>query len=115
MPNAVIITKGASPVATAAIAQEFAVSGWVVEVLLMPAGHSPDSRFFAVGTPHAAEAAEAVLRYPGLMRSDRRIARRPLSPAELSELRLRTGAVRPYGWSLEASRTTRPHQKCVKP
>jgi hypothetical protein len=115
MPKTAIITKSASTVATAAVAQEFTVSGWLVEVVLMPARHSPDRRFFAIRTLHAAEAAEAVLRYPGLMRSDQRIARRPLSPAELSELRLSTDAVRAYGWSREASRTTRPHQKCVKP
>lgn len=71
-----------------------AESGWVVEVTMMT-GDRPDSRFFAVGIEHAAEAEEAVLRFPGLLPQDRRIARRRLSSVELSDLELRAEAVRP--------------------
>jgi hypothetical protein len=71
-----------------------AESGWVVEVTLVT-DDRPDSRFFAVGIAHAAEAEEAVLRFPGLWPKDRRIARRRLSAVELSDLGLRADAVRP--------------------
>jgi hypothetical protein len=83
---------------------EFAISGWLVEVVLMPVSQWSDRRFFAVGAQNAAEATESVLRYPGIVRTDRRSARRPLSAAELSNLSLRWEAVRPYQWSPEASR-----------
>lgn len=53
-----------------------------------------DRRFFAVGTELAANAEESVLLCPGILRSDQRIAKRPLSSAELSDLRLKDGAVR---------------------
>jgi hypothetical protein len=77
---------------------EFAASGWVVAADL--AGLS-DRRFFAVGLPEADEAVEAVLRYPGLAREDRRFAIRLLLPEEISRLRLRAQAVRPYGEALK--------------
>src|SRR5262249_46650528 len=51
----------------------------VVEVALVIAGNPLERRFFAVGLEDAAEAEDAVLRYPSLMIDDRRIARRPLS------------------------------------
>jgi hypothetical protein len=76
---------------------EFATSGWVVEANLASVNEPPDRRFFAVGLAAADEAVEAVLRYPGLAREDRRLAIRPLSPDEISNLRLRAQAVRPYG------------------
>ncbi len=78
-----------------------ATSGWVVEANLAKAGEPPDRRFFAVGLAAADEAVEAVLRYPGMEREDRRIAIRLLSPDEISNLRLRTQAVRPYGWAIK--------------
>lgn len=80
---------------------EFATSGWVVEANLADAGEPPDRRFFAVGLAGAEEAVEAVLGYPGLTHKDRRIALRPLTPEEISSLRLRTQAVRPYGWAIK--------------
>jgi hypothetical protein len=78
------------------VSVEIAESGWVVEVVLTTPDDQPDSRFFAVGIGPAIEAEEAVLRFPGLMREDRRIARRRLSSAELAALGLGTQAVRPY-------------------
>jgi hypothetical protein len=78
-------------------ASEFAVAGWVVEVVLVIGTSPPDRRLFAVGVEKAAEAREVVLRFPGILSSDERIVRRPLSPNELSTLQLRTAAVRPYG------------------
>ena len=99
MPKTAAISKNASAL-TPGVAEEFATSGWLVEVNLMP-GDPADRRFFAVAAAHASEAVDAVLRYPGLMRSDRRIARRPLSPAELFNLKLRVEAVRPLRQSLK--------------
>ncbi len=87
----------AAPSRTPAVAPEFAMSGWIVQADLADAGKPPDRRFFAVGVATAVEAVEAVLRYPGLMREDPRIALRPLTPEEIARLRLRTEAVRPYG------------------
>jgi len=77
--------------------RELAVAGWVVEVALVIAGNPAERRFFAVGLEDAAEAEEAVLRYPGLMIEDPRTARRPLSANEIISLELRTQAIRPYG------------------
>ena len=78
-------------------AQAYAMSGWVVEADLANPGEPPDRRFFAVGLAASDEAVEAVLGYPGLRREDRRCAIRLLSREEISTLRLRPAAVRPYG------------------
>jgi len=83
-------------------AREFASSGWVIEVLLVFDNGSAERRFFAVGAETAASAEEVVLSYPGITRDDKRVACRLLSPKEIADLRLRTLAVRPYGWSLDA-------------
>ena len=56
----------------------------------------PDPRFFAVGTFEAGDAEEAILRYPGIVREDKRTALRPLSDNEIACLRLRMDGVRPY-------------------
>ena len=56
----------------------------------------PDPRFFAVGILEVSEAEEAILRYPGIVREDRRTALRPLSDEEIVCLRLRVDNVRPY-------------------
>jgi hypothetical protein len=69
--------------------------GWLVEVHLMPEGES-DPRFFAVGTDLAGDAEEAILRYPGIVREDKRTARRRLSDEEIAYLGLRGDGVRPY-------------------
>jgi len=55
-----------------------------------------DPRFFAVGTREASDAEEAILRYPGIVRADKRTALRALSDQEIACLRLRTDSVRPY-------------------
>jgi len=83
-------------------ARGFASSGWVVEVLLVFDNGSAEWRFFAVDAETAASAEEAVLRYPGIRFDDRRVARRLLSPKEIAVLKLRTLAVRPYGWNMKA-------------
>jgi hypothetical protein len=75
--------------------KELASYGWLVEVSLI-SEREPDLRFFAVGTRDAQAAEEAILRYPGLVREDKRSARRPLSQREIAWLGLRAGAVRPY-------------------
>ena len=80
----------------------FATSGWVVEANLADAGEPPDRRFFAVGLAAADEAVEAVLGCPGMARKDKRIAIRPLLPEEISSLKLRAQAVRPYGWAMKS-------------
>jgi hypothetical protein len=59
-----------------------------------------DRRFFAVGTELAENAEELVLLYPGILRSNQRIAKRLLSSVELFDLTLKIAAVRPYGWIL---------------
>ena len=89
-----------------AVAPGFAISGWVVEVVMVMANdRPPERRFFAVAMQAAAGAlGPAVLRYPGLLETDKRIARRPLSLSELFDLRLRTEAVRPFGRNLQAPR-----------
>jgi hypothetical protein len=76
-------------------AMELARSGWLVEVRLISEGE-PDPRFFAVGTHEAGDAEEAILRYPGIIREDKRTARRRLSDREIACLRLRADGVRPY-------------------
>ena len=47
------------------------------------AEREPDPRFFAVGTLEAGDAEEAILRYPGIVREDKRTALRPLSDKEI--------------------------------
>lgn len=84
------------------VPREIAQSGWVVEVVVTIADDRPESRFFAVGSRKAAEAEEAVLRFPGIVRQDRRIARRRLSAIELRHLALRAQGVRPYPSASEA-------------
>jgi hypothetical protein len=79
-----------------ATAYNLAKAGWLVEVILPTMNNEPDSRFLAVGVESAVEAEEAVLLFPGLLRTDVRIARRQLSSAEIASLNLRPGAVRPY-------------------
>ena len=74
---------------------ELANCGWLVEVHLVPERES-DARFFAVGTHEADDAEEAILRYPGIVREDKRIARRRLSDKEIACLGLRADGVRPY-------------------
>ena len=69
--------------------------GWLVEVRLMPE-REPDPRFFAVGTLEVGDAEEAILRYPGIVREDKRTALRLLSDKEIACLRLRVDSVRPY-------------------
>ncbi|RZN13886.1 hypothetical protein CWO90_44015 [Bradyrhizobium sp. Leo121] len=76
-------------------AAELANCGWLVEVHLVGERES-DPRFFAVGTHDAGEAEEAILRFPGLVREDKRIARRRLTDEEIACLGLRAGGVRPY-------------------
>ena len=68
--------------------------GWLVELRL--AEREPDPRFFAVGTLEAGDAEEAILRYPGIVREDKRTALRPLSDKEIACLGLRMDSVRPY-------------------
>jgi hypothetical protein len=69
--------------------------GWLVEVYLIPEGEF-DPRFFAVGTDEPGDAEESILRYPGLVREDKRTVRRRLSDKEIACLRLRPDGVRPY-------------------
>ena len=68
--------------------------GWLVELRLTE--READPRFFAVGTLEIGDAEEAVLRYPGIVREDKRTALRPLSDEEIACLRLRMDSVRPY-------------------
>ena len=76
-------------------ATELANCGWLVEVYLIGERDS-DLRFFAVGTHEASDAEEAILRYPGIVREDKRNARRRLSDKEIACLGLRADGVRPY-------------------
>jgi hypothetical protein len=55
--------------------------GWLVEVRLRPE-REHDPRFFAVGTLEVGDAEEVVLRYPGIVREDKRTAQRPLSEGD---------------------------------
>jgi hypothetical protein len=103
MPKAEAVAKSRSPASAGVATRELAAAGWVVEVVLVIGDRPPDRRLFAVGLETAAEAREAVLRFPGIVRADERTARRPLSANELSSLRLRTGAVRSYGTATEPS------------
>jgi hypothetical protein len=68
--------------------------GWLVELRL--AEREADPRFFAVGTREADDAEEAILRYPGIVRGDKRTALRPLSDKEIAGLRLKMHGVRPH-------------------
>lgn len=68
--------------------------GWLVELRL--AEREADPRFFAVGMLEASDAEESILRYPGLVREDKRTALRPLSGNEIACLGLRTDSVRPF-------------------
>ena len=68
--------------------------GWLVELRL--AEREADPRFFAVGTLEATDAEEAILRYPGIVREDKRTALRPLSGKEIACLGLIVDSVRPY-------------------
>jgi hypothetical protein len=76
-------------------ATELAKCGWLVELNLISERES-DLRLFAVGIQEANEAEEAMLRYPGIVREDKRSARRRLSDKEIARLGLRSGGVRPY-------------------
>jgi hypothetical protein len=69
--------------------------GWIVEVVLTAPDDQPDARFFAVGTQQATEAERAILRYPGILSTDKRIVRRRLSAKEIAGLGLEAQAVRP--------------------
>src|SRR6185312_8751809 len=72
-----------------AVAPGFAISGWVVEVVMVMANdRPPERRFFAVGFAAADDAEAAVLRYPGLLETDKRIAR----PSLVSERAFRSEA-----------------------
>jgi hypothetical protein len=82
---------------------DYATSGWLVEVNLAAPGEAPDRRYFAVGSADADEAVEAVLRYPGMLRDDPRLAVRLLSREEICSLRLRPQAVRPYAEAMKRS------------
>jgi hypothetical protein len=68
--------------------------GWLVELRL--AEREADPRYFAVGTLEIRDAEEAILRYPGIVRHDKRNALRALSDEEIVRLGLRTDGVRPY-------------------
>jgi len=68
--------------------------GWLVELRLTE--READPRFFAVGTLEVSDAEEAILRYPGIVRKDKRTALRPLSDKEIACLRLSMDSVRPY-------------------
>ncbi len=81
---------------------DIAASGWIVEANLAEPGKPPDRRFFAVGWPAADDAVEAVLACPGMMRQDKRVALRPLSVEEISRLKLKPRAVRPFGWAVKS-------------
>ena len=68
--------------------------GWLIELRLTDV--DPDPRFFAVGTLEATDAEEAILRYPGIVREDRRTVLRLLSEREIACLALRMDSVRPF-------------------
>jgi len=55
-----------------------------------------------VGLAASDEAVEAVLHCPGMARRDKRVALRPLSHEEISRLKLRPRAVRPFGWAAKS-------------
>jgi hypothetical protein len=72
------------------MATELAPCGWLVEVNLISERKS-DSRFFAVGTRESREAEDLILCHPGIIREDRRSARRRLSKDEIAWFQLREG------------------------
>jgi hypothetical protein len=76
-------------------ASEWAPCGWLVEVRLT-IDKGPGFRFFAVGTSDPKQAEEAILRFPGIIRADARLALRPLSGEEIARLQLRAQGVRPF-------------------
>ena len=76
--------------------EEIAEHGWVVDVVLAMDGQT-ETVFFAVAESTASEAESAVLRYPGILPGDTRTVRRSLLAVEISNLKLRPGAVRPFG------------------
>ena len=100
MPKTSVVPSGPIPTFAPHAASEFARCGWVVEVVLIDFGEAGERTFFAVGVEQPEASEEAVLRYPGITPADRRVAKRLLSSKELAALRLRTGAIRPYGWNM---------------
>ena len=93
-PIASQVSLGEQSLGDASEVAGLAKSGWLVELRLVE--REPDARFFAVGTLEAGDAEEAILRYPGIVREDKRTALRPLSDEEIACLRLRMDSVRPY-------------------
>ena len=97
--RSVAVTAGGSrvigPDAKPKNVTELASGGWLVEVCLI-SEREGDLRFFAVGLQSVSEAEEAILRFPGLLREDKRSARRRLAEQEITFLGLREGGVRPY-------------------
>jgi hypothetical protein len=65
MPKAEAVAKGKSSASAGPVPRELAAAGWVVEVVLVIGDRPADRRLFAVGLEKAAEAQEAVLRFPG--------------------------------------------------
>src|SRR5215469_17042523 len=90
MSKADAVTKSPSRHVPTAAPRGLATCGWVVEAVM-----AESSQILCVGTEHAADAEAFVLLHPGILPSDQRIARRHLSSAELCDLNLKTGAVRP--------------------
>jgi hypothetical protein len=84
-------------------ASDLATSGWVVQANLADVGEPADLRFFAVGLAAASDAEQAILRYPGMVSEDKRIAIRPLSAMEIHSLGLRPQAVRSYNGQMSKS------------
>jgi hypothetical protein len=93
-PIASQVSLGEQSLGDASEVAGLAKFGWLVELRLV--GRDPDPRFFAVGSLEAGDAEEAILRYPGIVREDKRTALRPLSDKEIVCLRLRMDSVRPY-------------------
>jgi hypothetical protein len=58
------------------LVREIAETGWLVEVAPREPNQQSDSRFFAVALGNAIAAEEAVLRYPGILQTDKRSAMR---------------------------------------
>jgi hypothetical protein len=82
---------------------DLAKAGWLVELVLEFTNGPVERRYFAVGLEHAADAEEAVLRYPGLVRKDSRTAMRPLTSAELTDLALERDTIRPCGFWISSA------------
>lgn len=93
-PIASQVSLGEQSLGDASEVAGLAKFGWLVELRLV--GRDPEPRFFAVGSLEAGDAEEAILRYPGIVREDKRTALRPLSDKEIACLRLRMDGVRPY-------------------